>query len=696
MPRSGLRVVIPFALISLFCALLVLGGREGWPPVFQLDSRLKDIRLTLTSPPPPDGRVAIVAIDNRSIKEIGRWPWPRRVTAELIRKTASLSPRVIALDMLFSEPETPEGDRDLSNAIAEAGNVILGYFFRHEAQPVTAAMRELLRGTAVSDISIAPGTDSIPVTGFPHVDTTIEAIAPSGVDAAFFNQIPDGDGLYRRSLLTILHDGDLYASLALKGVALHQGEGIHVALDRRGITRLTAGRIQLPVHPDGTMSIAWYGPGGRILTISAADVIAGRCDPSALRDRLVFIGFTEKGIYDLRATPLDPAFPGVEIHATVASNILSGRFIDDSPLIRRMETGLIILIPLSLAGFLTLTRSSWQGGIVALLAAASYSALNLFLFQRHLIDLSPGFPLASLTLSFVGCEIYRNLVVQKEGRYLQKAFSSYVSPELVAELVKNPERLRLGGEKRTITVLFSDIRGFTTLSETLPPDTLVTLLNRYLTPMTRLVMSEKGMLDKYIGDAIMAVYNAPLPIELHADHACRTALAMGEALAQLNREFREEGHPTLAIGIGIHTGEAVVGNMGAENRFDYTAIGDTVNLASRLEGLSKLYGVSIIISEATRASLSTPFHTRELDLVRVKGKREPVAIHELRRDAYPEEEVYRRALRLYRQGAFGEALRLFGTLPDDTVVSLYRKRCGEMLAAPPGEGWDGVYTAREK
>lgn len=695
MPRPPLRNIAVFLLISLVSSLLISLARGGIPLLSQLDARLKDLRLTISGVHTPDDRIVIVAIDNKSIKEIGRWPWSRDTTARLIRKAVQCSPRVIALDIVFSEPQNPSADAELARAIAEAGNVVLGHFFRHEPQPLTPRARETLASTALRNVTILPGTSSVPLTSFPAVDANIETIAPAGIDAGFFNQIPDPDGIYRRSLLTILHDGDLHASLSLKGVALYLGGEIETVLDQRGIISLSVGGIGVPAHPDGTLPIPWYGPGGTVKSVSAADLMAGRLDPSTLADRLVFIGFTEKGIYDLRATPFDPAFPGVEIHGTVASAILSQRFIVDTPLVQRSETLLLWGLPLLLTLLLPFLRSGWQGGILLLMTVGMYEAATLILFDRKLVDLSPGFPAASLFLTFIGCEIYRNLVIERQGRYLQKAFASYVAPELVSQLVKNPERLRLGGEKRTISVLFSDIRGFTTLSESLDPERLVTILNRYLTPMTRIVMQEKGMLDKYIGDAIMALFNAPLDIEGHADHACRAALAMIDTLEELNREFAREKFPTLAIGVGIHTGEAVVGNMGAENRFDYTAIGDTVNLASRLEGMTKLYGVPIIISEGTRQNLTSPFHLRELDLVRVKGKSQPVAIHELRPSPYPEMERYRKALDAWQQGEFDQAAALFLGLPDDPVIQLYRNRCAELIASPPAT-WDGVYTAKEK
>jgi adenylate cyclase len=302
-------------------------------------------------------------------------------------------------------------------------------------------------------------------------------------------------------------------------------------------------------------------------------------------------------------------------------------------------------------------------------------------------------------LTFLGGESYRNLVVERKGRHLKKAFGTYLSPDLVAEIARDPDSLKLGGEKRIISVIFTDIREFTSLSEKLAPEKLVSLLNRYLSPMTRIVMEERGTLDKFIGDAVMAFYNAPLEVPDHAARACRSALRMLEELARLNTQLEASGMPTIKIGIGIHTGEAVVGNMGADIRFDYTAIGDSVNLASRLEGLTKYYGVSAIVSDETRRAAGEGFHFRELDLVRVKGKQKPVAVFELMMENSMIYDSFKNGLKLYRNRDFKEASRIFEHLESvncDSTSALYAGRCREFLANPPDEDWDGVYVANAK
>jgi adenylate cyclase len=283
---------------------------------------------------------------------------------------------------------------------------------------------------------------------------------------------------------------------------------------------------------------------------------------------------------------------------------------------------------------------------------------------------------------------------------MKKAFSNYVSADLVAQIMKNPDSLKLGGEKRVISILFSDIRGFTSLSEKLSPENLVQVLNEYLNPMTLIVLEEKGTLDKYIGDAVMAIYNAPLDVADHADHACRSALKMIEKLAELNQSFIERAIQTIDIGIGINTGDAVVGNMGAAIRFDYTAIGDNVNLASRLEGLNKMYGTHIIVSESTKLLAGSDLSFREIDLVAVKGKQQPIPIYEL---MIVDDDALRcafgDALSLYRDRDFTAALRKFDTLctqKQDHVSHLYAARCREFIALPPATEWDGVFVAKTK
>ncbi|HIJ94287.1 MAG TPA: adenylate/guanylate cyclase domain-containing protein [Desulfuromonadales bacterium] len=698
-PGETARRYGAFLVIAILTALVgLILYRETFPFVEQVDLRLKDARFTFRGSERPTAPVTVVAIDNKSIKELGRWPWSRELTAGLISSAARQGARVIALDMVFSEPQGERPDRALAAAISSAGNVIMGYFFREETQTDDPLVLEQMAQSRVTSVRIAAGVEAVSLPSHEQMDANISGVAAGAAGFGYFNQISNADGLYRSLPLLMLFRGDMYPSLALAAVNRFRGNQLQVAVEPFGISSVSSGDLSIPANEQGRLSLAYYGPGGTVATVSAADVIAGRLPKGSLQGRLVFIGVTETGIADLRATPLDPVFPGVEIHATFAANALEGRFLTRDSRTLAIEMTAIILLSLLLALVLAAVPNTAWGLAGFSVISFGYLGLNFYLFSAYRLDLSIAYPLMPLVVTYLEGEAYRNLVVERKGRYLKKAFGSYISPELVSEIVKNPGRLQLGGEKREISILFSDIRGFTTLSEGLTPETLVKLLNDYLSPMTRIVMDERGTLDKFIGDAIMAIFNAPLDLPDHPAHACRCALRMLVGLETLNEQLTASGSPRLAIGIGIHTGEAVVGNMGADIRFDYTAIGDSVNLASRLEGLTKFYGIMIIVSEETRAKVGDAFHFRELDLVRVKGKQKPIAIFELLAEESVRALPFADALRLYRGGDFVAALELFELLADsgDHPSVLYADRCREFLMNPPAAAWDGVYTAHSK
>ncbi|HBR22599.1 MAG TPA: hypothetical protein DD713_08580 [Nitrospiraceae bacterium] len=458
--------------------------------------------------------------------------------------------------------------------------------------------------------------------------------------------------------------------------------------------------MSIPSDESGRLTVNYYGKGGTIATLSAVDVIKKRIKKDELKDKIVFVGATEVGIYDMRATPVESAFPGVEIHATVASNALQGRFILRDKRIIAIEILCLALFPVILTLLLGVLRNSFLGLVAFMFVSGIYAVFNYLLFRNYSIDMSLLYPLSSTAMAFISSEAYRNLVVERKNRYLKKAFSSYVSPELVAEIIKNPDRLALGGEKKEITVLFSDIRGFTGISEKLAPDVLVSLLNEYLGPMTEVVLKNNGTLDKYIGDAVMAIYNAPLNVTDHPEKACRTAIEMIDKLKEVNSSFKQKGLPPVDIGIGVNTGYAVVGNMGADMRFDYTAIGDTVNLASRLEGQNKYYGTHIILSEFTAGKVKDKFLLREIDLMKVVGKEKPVAIFELMTDGNNKlAEGFSEALKVYRAKGFQNVLDIFTGLIgeyNDPVAKLYAERCREYIQTPPPPDWDGVFISSKK
>lgn len=690
-----------FILFGLIAAAVAFGAYRHAPPALQqLDYRLKDARFRVRGPIVPNKHVVVVAIDHKSIKEVGRWPWPREVTARLIDQLAHYGARVTALDIVFSEPQDRVRDTALSAAVTAADNVVLGYFFRDEEQPIEPVSLLQLESAKVKLIRVADGVTSIPLHEYRSVDTNLALIGKGARDFGFFNARPDGDGLYRHSLLLLLYNGDIYPSLAMKALRHYLGQEIMLDIQPWGVDAVQIGTVRVPSREDGTMALNYYGPAGSFRTVSASDVINKRLPPDALSGAIAFVGATEIGIFDIRPTPFDATQPGVELHATVAANALDGRFLRHDGATQTWELISLVSLPLVLGIGLALVPGTLAGLAVFGGVALLFWIVNYLAFTQGLRDMTLLYPLLGLGLTYLGSEAWRNLVVERKGRQLKKAFSNYVSPDLVRQIEKNPDKLVLGGEQRELTILFSDIRGFTTVSEDLTPPELVALLNEYLSPMTRIVLEERGTLDKFIGDALMALFNAPLDVPQHALHACRAAVRMLEELKRLNEGFVSRGMHTLDIGVGINTGPAVVGNMGADIRFDYTAIGDAVNLASRLEGLNKLYGSHILVSEDTRQLVPPDMFTfREVDRVRVKGKHKPIVLFELmvtKQELLPR---FEEALERYRAREFAAAQRIFDELAqryDDGPSRVYSGRCAEYLATPPPAGWDGIFTAKSK
>jgi adenylate cyclase len=674
-----------------------------------LDLKLKDAAFRTRGATSPDSRVVVVAIDAKSINELGRWPWDRKVIAGLIENLKSYGAKTVALDIVFSEPSGPDSDALLSSAMQKSGNVIAGYFFRPEEEGQAVSDAEMIEPSRIKVIRMNEQISQIPVPAHPAVEANIPAVSHASASAGFFNITPDSDGIIRTANLLMLHDGDLYPSLPLAALRHYTGSEVILGIERYGVDSMYAGDRRIPADESGRLTLNFYGRQGAFRTFSAVDVIKQRLEQNALKDSLVFVGATEIGISDVRATPVDPVLPGVEIHATVASSVLQGRYLIRNGWVILLEISCIVFFPVILSILLSLVHRTLMALLFYMGVIAIYLVFNYFQFAFFLLNAAIIFPFISVGMTYLSAEAYRNLIEERQSRFLKKAFVSYVSRDLVNEIIRNPDTLKLGGERREITILFSDIRDFTSISEKLSPEELVLLLNRYLGPMTNLVLRHNGTLDKYIGDAIMAIYNAPVRIDDHSLQACRTALDMIENLKDLNSAFRQKGLPAIDIGIGINTGDVIVGNMGTDMRFDYTAIGDTVNLASRLEGMNKIYRTRIIVSGHTVEHIGTlegqgaesgALMLRELDLIRVKGKDTPVTIYELVQGFEAERIVkFKEALSLYRSQRFQDSKELFQSLVrdySDEPSGVFAERCNELIANPPGPLWDGVYTAKTK
>jgi adenylate cyclase len=418
------------------------------------------------------------------------------------------------------------------------------------------------------------------------------------------------------------------------------------------------------------------------------------------------VGATAVGIYDIRVTPLDYVFPGLEVHANVIDSILQRQFLYRPNWVTLFDILAITIIGVLLGIILPRVKPLW-GALSGIFILIAFTLLFQYLFQAQGYWVNMTYPMLNLGLTYLGITGYRYWTEEREKKKIRGAFQYYLTASVVEQMLKNPEKLRLGGEKKDLTVLFSDIRGFTSISEHMTPEALVKFLNEYLTKMTDIIFKYDGLLDKYMGDAIMAIWGAPLDQPDHAPRACYTALDMVDELRVLQEKWAAEGMPRLKIGIGINAGPMVVGNMGSDRRFDYTVMGDSVNLGSRLEGLNKVYGTNIIVSEMTYERVREEILGRELDSVRVKGKGQPVKIYELivrRSQASSEQKVrveeFHAALADYRNRQWPRARQTFQAIlekqPHDGAAKLYMERCQTLEKNPPPEGWDGVYTLTTK
>ncbi len=521
-------------------------------------------------------------------------------------------------------------DALLADALEAAGRVVLPYVFLFPPAPAPAIDDDARRLLNRSRLVAFAGREAISAVA-PRRATGVLLPLPrfqgAATGAGHANVLPDRDGGLRRAELVVRFADGYFPSLALETARL----GLGLSRARVRLTaeqRLELGSRSVPTDENGLIHLSYYGPGGTFPRLPAADVLQAPTPPP-VADHLVLVGFTALGLMDVRATPFDPAMPGVEIHATALANLLEGRPLRRLGTTVLVEALAVVLLaagpPLILPRRGAMPGSLAVAGIALVVAAAGHGAFRLGM----LVNVLP--PLLTLAAGHLGTVTYQVLTEERERRWIKRAFQQYVPPEVVEVVAQNPAALAFGGERRELTILFSDIRGYTTFAEQHAPEEVVAILHEYLTTMVDVVFRHRGTLDKFIGDAIMAVWGAPLPDPDHALHACRAALEMAETLEQLNTRWAAEGRPVLHAGYGISTGEVVVGNLGSAQRFSYTAIGDHVNLAARLEGLNKEYDTTrpILISESTYARVQGRATARRLGSVRVKGKLQPVEIYEL-------------------------------------------------------------------
>lgn len=712
-----------------------------------IELKLYDLKFLYRGAKAPSTEVVVVAIDDASVQKVGRWPWSRETMARLLHELKAAGPRVIGLDVIFAERQetaavaalkrlrrdlarqglaTPEllellsqeenradVDRRLAEVIARGTPTILGFYF----EKVGGKGLTLTPGQALGPKTVSASTynlvrwrdqqtQRLPLLGAQGVTVNLPELTEAAAGGGYFNMIPDPDGTVRWLPLTLAFGPDFFAPMTLVSLQHYRHQApLVLTLSRLGVEEIRLGPQKIPVDRFGRLFINFLGPPGSFPVYPAFQVLEGRLPPGALQDKLVLVGATAVGIYDLRVTPFSGICPGIEIQATVVDNILRGDFIrlPQNPFLA--SSALVVALAL-LLGFALPRLKAMAALAFTLLVAQIYIAINYLAFRYWGLQLEVFYVFLEVAGVYTGITLQRFLAEEQERVRLKKAFQSYVAPEVVNQIIRHPEKLRLGGERRELTILFSDIRGFTGLSENLSPEALVEVLHDFLDPMSEIIVKHGGTLDKYLGDAIMALFGAPLELPDHAPRACRTALEMIKSLKILNQEWVAKGRPALKIGIGINSGPVAVGNMGSSRLFDYTAIGDNVNLASRLEGLNKFYNTEILISEYTAARLSGDFILREVDLVRVKGKRQPIAIYEVLGEGLPEPQIacfleaYTQGLTCFRERQWSRALEAFRAAKNfqhhDYLCDHYLLTIKKFQERPPDPDWDGITTMAEK
>ena len=660
----------------------------GNPLLEVLELKTYDMRLLRLEPAGADARIAIAAIDEQSLAKLGRWPWSRDQVARVVERLDQLGAHVIVFDVLFSETEGGADER-LRRAILRSGRSVLSMVFLFDEQETRHIGAEpaarALAAAAKHEIAIVRHQGEQPPPA-PLEPTGLLVNLPRLQDAAKYaghiNIGPDGDGALRWASLVVPYQGRFIPAGDVQAVRAYAGGGaLTLRTSAAGIDGLdVAGRF-IATDAGGRALIRYYGGEQTFATFSIAELLAPGFDAALVKDRIVLIGATAKGIGDIRVTPYGPAFPGVEVRATIMQNLLHNDFIRHPDWVAGLDLLWLLVLGTSLSLVLPRLRVAPAAALIVVLIGG-YIAAGFFLFDSQRLWLNLTYPTLLLVLLFMSTTVVQYFLTERERRQIKSAFQHYVPAKVVDEITQNYEKLKLGGEKRELTVLFSDIRGFTSISEALAPEDLVRLLNVYLTHMTAQVFKHDGLLDKYIGDAIMAVYGAPIHRPDHARLACATALDMMRELRTLRAQWREERRPSMEIGIGINTGPMIVGNMGSASRFDYTVIGDAVNLGSRIEHMNKDYGTRILMSEFTYAQVKDHFPAvREVDVTAVRGRAAPVRIYEL----IPDDEYsslgwiddFNKARELFHAGKPAKAKPIFDKLAkavNDPVSRYYLSR----------------------
>jgi adenylate cyclase len=734
--RRAQQVGLARAICVLLLFALVPLRLADPRPLQELRTRTFDFFQVLRPRPQEIRPVVIVDIDEASLKAIGQWPWPRTTVADLVTQITQLGAVAIGFDIIFPEPDRmspaiaersfrgidtetrakldslPSNDEALAEAITHS-KVAVGQAGAASPEVRTAADAALQTGFAVR------GPDARPyLVTFAGLLRNVPVIEQAAAGRGLFSIDPESDGIIRRVPVIMTAQGNLVPSLSMEMLRVVTGSSaILVRVDQAGVQSVAVPGLEVPTDRNGQFWVH-FNHHDPERYVSAKDVLQGNVPPDRLAGKLVLIGTSAIGLLDLKTTPLDAAIPGVEVHAQILESVLSKSSLVNPNYAIGAELALAVLFGLAIIVAAPMLPAS----IVIVLGGcliAGLIGLSLYLFVEHNLLIDFTYPLISSWLIYLVLTFVNYFREQKQRRQIRSAFGYYLSPHMVEQLARSPEKLVLGGEERRMTILFSDVRGFTTISEHYKddPQGLTRLMNRFLTPLTNAIIERKGTIDKYIGDAIMAFWNAPVDDDEQEANACEAALEMLTRAETLNGELKREAETNggmympLRIGIGLNTGPCVVGNMGSDFRFNYSVLGDTVNLASRLEGRTKDYRIPVVIGSRTAEGAKQKFAVMEIDLIMVKGKKQPEAVFTVlgrsEVDADPRcrelRDTNAQMLGRFRKQQWDDAINLIARCRKfangfdlSGLYDMYEERIELYRAQPPGPDWDGVYEAETK
>ncbi|MCP4617982.1 MAG: adenylate/guanylate cyclase domain-containing protein [Bradyrhizobium sp.] len=728
-----------FGFARLVCLVLLVGfaGLRVWDPrpVQELRFRTWDYYQLFKPRVKTIRPVTIVDIDEKSLQELGQWPWPRTHIADLILSLNNYGVVATAFDVVFSEPdrlnpdiaattmryldevtrsklrELPSNDQIFADAIRRS-KVVLGQ------TGLAMVMSELDESLPTTGFATLGEDSEPPLYEFPGLLRNVRVLEMAAGGRGLFTIKTERDGIIRRVPMALRAQGITMPSLSLELLRVVTGTStVLIKTDKGGIKSVGVRGLDIPTDRNGQLFVHFARQDPSIY-VSAVDVIKGRAPIDKLSKKLVLIGTSAVGLNDIKTTPVSSAMPGVEVHAQVLESALTHEALSTPAysilleFLAALVLGILVIVFAPGFGPVTLVL---VGGLFA--TALAGTSWYFYSQQRMLIDFT--YPMISTTAIYLTLVFASFVREQSQRRQIRSAFGQYLSPALVEQLAQSPEKLVLGGEQREMTIMFSDVRGFTTISETYKndPQGLTRLMNRFLTPLTNVILARKGTIDKYMGDAIMAFWNAPLDDKEHQLNACSAAIDMLERIDELNNirqeEAKEGGHPyiPLNVGVGLNTGLCVVGNMGSDLRFDYSVLGDSVNLASRLEGQSKEYGFPIIVGSKTAMAVKEKFAILELDFIMVKGKKEPEVIYAIAgREDVAQSGAFQRLRNLtiemlacYRNRDWDGALVAIerGRKSDDgkslsSLYRLYEARIRSYMESPPPADWNGAYALLTK